>query len=196
MSPEPPLSFNSERGNSKRVTALRHPLYSLGGVDTVSHWSRANPALNLRGSTRGSEADGANDHSDKGAQGSSALRGLLVERIGSDRIRGSAAERREMELEGMDREGEEELARGEPTYESVALHFPAMKRPREAVSVKDHPKDIGIAADLARSLGIDAPVLGEVREEYRSLRARLGEEADYLDPFRSAEAAAGVLLRG
>ncbi len=57
-------------------------------------------------------------------------------------------------------------------------------------------KDIGIAADLARSLGIDAPVLGEVREEYRSLRSRLGEEADYLDPFRSAETAAGVLLRG
>lgn len=57
-------------------------------------------------------------------------------------------------------------------------------------------KDIGIAADLARSLGVAAPVLGEVREEYRALRARLGEEADYLDPFRSAEAAAGVLLRG
>lgn len=57
-------------------------------------------------------------------------------------------------------------------------------------------KDIGIAADLARSLGVAAPVLGEVREEYRTLRARLGEEADYLDPFRAAEEAAGVALRG
>jgi len=57
-------------------------------------------------------------------------------------------------------------------------------------------KDIGIADGLAQSLGISAPVLAEVREQYRALRARLGESADYLDPIRTAEQDAGVLLRG
>jgi 3-hydroxyisobutyrate dehydrogenase len=57
-------------------------------------------------------------------------------------------------------------------------------------------KDIGIADGLAHSLGISAPVLAEVREQYRALRARLGESADYLDPIRMAEQDAGVLLRG
>ena len=57
-------------------------------------------------------------------------------------------------------------------------------------------KDIGIAEALARELGVAAPVLASVREEYRGLRASLGEQADYLDPIRAAEAAAGVLLRG
>lgn len=57
-------------------------------------------------------------------------------------------------------------------------------------------KDIGIADALARSLGIAAPALAEVREQYRALRARLGESADYLDPIRTAEQDAGVLLRG
>ncbi len=57
-------------------------------------------------------------------------------------------------------------------------------------------KDIGIAEALAREVGVAAPVLASVREEYRGLRASLGEQADYLDPIRAAEAAAGVLLRG
>ena len=57
-------------------------------------------------------------------------------------------------------------------------------------------KDIGIAEALAREVGVAAPVLASVREEYRGLRASLGEQADYLDPIRAGEAAAGVLLRG
>ncbi len=57
-------------------------------------------------------------------------------------------------------------------------------------------KDIGIATHLAASLGVNAPVLAEVREQYRALRARLGDQADYLDPIRTAEQDAGVLLRG
>jgi 3-hydroxyisobutyrate dehydrogenase len=57
-------------------------------------------------------------------------------------------------------------------------------------------KDFGIATELAESLGIDAPVFEAVRERYRALRGRLGEQADYLDPIRTAEQDAGVLLRG
>lgn len=57
-------------------------------------------------------------------------------------------------------------------------------------------KDIGIAHDLARELGIPDAVLGATRERCRALRAELGETADYLDPIRAAETAAGVELRG
>jgi 3-hydroxyisobutyrate dehydrogenase len=57
-------------------------------------------------------------------------------------------------------------------------------------------KDAGIAADLAASLGVDAPTLATVHEAFRVLRASLGDSADYMEPFRVAEAAAGVSLRG
>jgi len=57
-------------------------------------------------------------------------------------------------------------------------------------------KDIGIAHELAVELGVSDPVLAHAREQFRTLRADLGESADYLDPIRVAERAAGVELRG
>lgn len=57
-------------------------------------------------------------------------------------------------------------------------------------------KDIGIAHDLARELGVPDPVMAGARERSRELRAQLGEQADYLDPYRDAETRAGVELRG
>jgi 3-hydroxyisobutyrate dehydrogenase len=57
-------------------------------------------------------------------------------------------------------------------------------------------KDIGIAHQVAEGAGTADPVLAFVREAYRRLRAELGEDADYLDPIRAAEQAAGVELRG
>ena len=57
-------------------------------------------------------------------------------------------------------------------------------------------KDIGIAHDLAREMGVPDPVLAAARERCRVLRAELGEQADYLDPFRDAERRGGVALRG
>lgn len=57
-------------------------------------------------------------------------------------------------------------------------------------------KDIGIADDLAHELGVPDAVLGAARQRCRVLRAELGEAADYLDPIRAAEQAAGVALRG
>lgn len=57
-------------------------------------------------------------------------------------------------------------------------------------------KDIGIFHDLAGEVGVADPVLGFAREQCRVLRAALGESADYLDPIRAAEQAAGVALRG
>lgn len=57
-------------------------------------------------------------------------------------------------------------------------------------------KDIGIAHQVALDAGTDDPVLGFVREQFRALRAELGETADYVDPIRRAEQRAGVELRG
>jgi len=57
-------------------------------------------------------------------------------------------------------------------------------------------KDIGIAHQVAMDAGTDDPVLGFVREQFRALRAELGETADYVDPVRRAEQRAGVELRG
>jgi 3-hydroxyisobutyrate dehydrogenase len=57
-------------------------------------------------------------------------------------------------------------------------------------------KDIGIAEALASEMGVPHPVLAEARERMRGLRERLGESADYLDPIRDAEEAAGIELRG
>jgi 3-hydroxyisobutyrate dehydrogenase len=57
-------------------------------------------------------------------------------------------------------------------------------------------KDIGIAHELAQELGVPDPVIRVARERLRVERGALGESADYLDPIRAAEAAAGVELRG
>ncbi|MGH7523402.1 MAG: NAD(P)-dependent oxidoreductase [Gemmatimonadales bacterium] len=57
-------------------------------------------------------------------------------------------------------------------------------------------KDIGIAHELARELGVPDPVISAARERCRIARSTLGESADYLEPIHSAEAAAGVELRG
>lgn len=57
-------------------------------------------------------------------------------------------------------------------------------------------KDIGIANDLAREVGVPDSVIASARERFRTLRSSLGEQADYLDPYRDAEQRAGVELRG
>lgn len=57
-------------------------------------------------------------------------------------------------------------------------------------------KDCGIAVDLDRTLGIEAPVLEAVKARMAALRAELGEDADYMDAFARAEQRAGVEIRG
>ena len=57
-------------------------------------------------------------------------------------------------------------------------------------------KDCGIALDLVNAMGIDSAVLGAVKERMAALRAVLGEEDDYMAPFRVTEQAAGVKIRG
>jgi 3-hydroxyisobutyrate dehydrogenase len=57
-------------------------------------------------------------------------------------------------------------------------------------------KDCGIALDLVTSMGVDGPVLAAVKSAMADLRAELGEEEDYMAPFRVAERRAGVEIRG
>ncbi|MDX2061270.1 MAG: NAD(P)-dependent oxidoreductase, partial [Gemmatimonadales bacterium] len=57
-------------------------------------------------------------------------------------------------------------------------------------------KDVGIALDLIEQLGLDTPLLDLVRDRTRAARAALGEQADYLEPIKLNERAAGVEVRG
>ena len=57
-------------------------------------------------------------------------------------------------------------------------------------------KDCGIALDLVEAMGVDSAVLAAVKAKMARLRAVVGEEDDYMAPFREAEKAAGVQIRG
>jgi len=55
--------------------------------------------------------------------------------------------------------GELELGQtADPTFESVASYLPGLKKPREAVGVKHHPNEIGVAPDAALEISEDASV--------------------------------------
>ena len=56
-------------------------------------------------------------------------------------------------------------------------------------------KDVGIADDLLKHVGVEGPVISLVRELYRHARGELGEEADYLEAIRLIERQAGIKLR-
>ncbi len=63
-------------------------------------------------------------------------------------VEASAAERQTLESEERDVFGEQELAtREDPAFDSVCRHYPPLKWSREVVGVKDHPFDVGVAAD-------------------------------------------------
>jgi 3-hydroxyisobutyrate dehydrogenase len=57
-------------------------------------------------------------------------------------------------------------------------------------------KDVGIALDLIAELGLDAPLLEQVRRMTQAARTELGEDADYLEPIKLNERRAGVEVRG
>jgi hypothetical protein len=89
-----------------------------------------------------------NDFRDAGPVTTSQIRDLRVERTDYSALRATAAERQQWDRQLHDLIGEQELAADtDPSFESVARHFPAMKYPREVVGIKDHPHDIGVAFD-------------------------------------------------
>ncbi len=78
------------------------------------------------------------------------LRSIRVTPLDADRAQASQEELAALKREELDVLGEQELAStDDPTFESVARHFPPLKWPREAIGVKDHPFAIGVACDGA-----------------------------------------------
>ena len=57
-------------------------------------------------------------------------------------------------------------------------------------------KDVGIATTLLAETGVPGPVVERTASLLSQARAELGEGADYLDPIRLTERAAGVEIRG
>lgn len=57
-------------------------------------------------------------------------------------------------------------------------------------------KDLGIAAQFARTEGVPAPVLQLTTELYRSARRELGEEADHVEIAKVVERASATEIRG
>lgn len=57
-------------------------------------------------------------------------------------------------------------------------------------------KDVGIALDLVRQVGLEAPILSQVRAHTELALKELGPEADYLEPIKLCEQRAGVEVRG
>lgn len=57
-------------------------------------------------------------------------------------------------------------------------------------------KDAGIAADLMRAQGVDAPLITRAAELFQHARGVLGEEADHVEAVRVIEQQAGVTIGG
>nr|NIR02198.1 hypothetical protein [Gemmatimonadales bacterium] len=86
-----------------------------------------------------------NDYHDRGEKVVSAIADIRAETTPSDRRLLTAAERSQLREADLDPVGKVEL-RGEadPSFERVAKYYPAMRFPREAVGVPEHPDDIGV----------------------------------------------------
>jgi 3-hydroxyisobutyrate dehydrogenase len=57
-------------------------------------------------------------------------------------------------------------------------------------------KDVGIAMDLVRELGLETPLLDQAQSLTRQALEQLGPDADYLEPIKLNERRAGVEVRG
>lgn len=76
---------------------------------------------------------------------------LLTGAVNGGAMEMSAAQHSDV---GRDLLGDEELeAPGDPSFESVSRHYPAMKGPREALGVKDGPQEIGVLPDASLVFG-------------------------------------------
>ena len=109
------------------------------------------PKLLVLGQGYGVGANTPDLDADYGARGPiavSKIRDLVVTSLEAARVKMTELDRREREGADRDPLGAKELAaKTDPTFESVTSHLPALKRPREAVGVKDHPFELGVDWD-------------------------------------------------
>jgi len=133
------------------LLGYRHPSWK-GRAPTLLALGRGHSRGHSGGRFRAPDLD--NDHANPARSTTAMFRDLVVAATPPGRVRMTVAEREAMDRCGRDRLGENELARGaEPTFESVARHFPPMRLPREVVGVKDGPEEIGILPDGAVQFG-------------------------------------------
>jgi hypothetical protein len=86
-----------------------------------------------------------NDYQDRGPRVTSEIADIRVEETPADRLLLTEDEKTTIIEAGLDPVGKIELrGTADPTFESVAKYYPAMKFPRETVGVPEHPIDISI----------------------------------------------------
>jgi hypothetical protein len=89
-----------------------------------------------------------NDFPTRGGRGVSYVDDVVVTPTPADRLNATPEERCVWERADRDARGEEELARpGDPSFATVARHFPPLKHSREVVGVPEHAVDIGVSED-------------------------------------------------
>jgi hypothetical protein len=149
------------------------------------------PALLVVGKGHGGPAnypagDLDNDSASRGDVGISQVKTIRVDPLAWDRLRATAEEHEAWVNEGLDLLGNAEMAAdGDPTFESVARHFPAMKHPREVVGVKDHPHDIGVGQDASLQLNDASTDANRTRRVFSNLVNRLIGLAQAEHPARA-----------
>lgn len=111
------------------------------------------------GGQRFTTSDLNNDFPKRGSKTVSLIRDVSVERlpVGEQKLTrlerkqvddATRLERKQLDDAMRDRLGEEELAaESDPSFASVSRHFPAMKRPREALGAKDGPQEFVVLPD-------------------------------------------------
>lgn len=158
-----PFAGAHEIGIELAVDAIRYVTRDADAWKTESVQQRPEqfrpaPALLVIGKGFGGAAgfpapDLNNNYKDLGEQMSSQIGKVRVERLPIERAMETRQEREQRTANLRDVAGEEELANEtDPTFDSVARHFPPLKLSREVIGVKDHPNAIGVAADGALQL--------------------------------------------
>ena len=84
-----------------------------------------------------------NDYSDRGPRVTSSVSDIRVEPTPASQLRLTPSEKRKAGEADLDPVGRIVLrGKADPTYEQVSRFYPAMKLPREALGVPEHPTDI------------------------------------------------------
>lgn len=86
-----------------------------------------------------------NDYPQRGQRVASRVAEIRVEPTPARQLSLTPGERRKIREDDVDPVGQIELrGKADPTFESVSKYYPAMKYPKEAVGVPEHPVDIAI----------------------------------------------------
>lgn len=101
-----------------------------------------------------------NDYADKGERVVSRIADIRVENTPANLLKLTNEERKTIQQSDLDPVGLIELqGKADPTFESVAGHYPPMKYPKETVGVPEHPIDISVDHLGRLQLNYDQPLI-------------------------------------